>query len=633
MDRPNIREGGRSNQGALPMRPLSVVDAVLSLPERDGALSRRRFFLQALGFSLAGLAAGNIACIAQEGSSSRNLKPQPRGKPSGIPFDAMFTDVALQAGLIQPVIYGETDKKSVIYETVGCGAAFLDYDNDGWLDIFLLSGTRLDGPPAGTTNRLYKNNRDGTFKDVTAEAGLVRTGWACSVTVGDYNNDGYEDIFVTYYGQNVLYRNNGNGTFTDVTAAAGLIQGKSRWGAGCTFLDYDRDGNLDLFITHYVDLDAEDDLPKAGSRPSCTFKGVPVHCGPRGLRPTTNSLFRNQGNGVFREVSQESGISSATPTYGMTAVAADFDGDGWQDIYVASDSTPSLLFMNQRNGTFKEQGIERGVALSDDGVEQAGMGVAVGDYNLKGNLDIFRTNFSDDTDSLYTNDGAGNFTDVTIGAGFGVETRYVSWGTGFADFDNDGWPDLFVAAGAVYPEVEQRFPQYPMKCPRLIFHNLRNGKFDELIDEAGPGIAAPHCSRGAAFGDFDNDGDIDILVVNLNEPPSLLRNDVKGQRNWIKVFLVGTKSNRSAIGSRVIARYGGKLQAQTVMAQSSFYSVNDRRLHFGIGENTSAGLEIHWASGFKEKILAVSSGHLTVVKEGQGIVKSEQMGAPRKKSP
>ncbi len=633
MVRPNICDDGRSGNGALPMRPLAAIDALLSLPDRDVELSRRGFFRQALGFYLAGLAAGKMA-VAQEGSSSRNLKPQPRGKPSGIPFDAIFTDVALQAGLTQPVIYGETDKKRVIFETVGCGAAFLDYDNDGWLDIFLLSGTRLGGPPAGTTNRLYKNNRDGTFKDVTAEAGLVRTGWACSVTVGDYNNDGYEDIFVTYYGQNVLYRNNGNGTFTDVTAAAGLMhQGKTRWGAGCTFLDYDRDGNLDLFITHYVDLDADEDLPKAGSRPSCTFKGVPVHCGPRGLKPTTNSLFRNQGNGVFREVSQESGISSATPTYGMTAVAADFDGDGWQDIYVASDSTPSLMFMNQRNGTFKEQGIERGVALSDDGVEQAGMGVAVGDYNLKGNLDIFRTNFSDDTDSLYSNDGTGNFTDVTIGAGFGVETRYVSWGTGFADFDNDGWPDLFVAAGAVYPEVEQRFPQYPMKCPRLIFHNLRNGKFEELIDEAGPGIATPHCSRGAAFGDFDNDGDIDILVVNLNEPPSLLRNDLKGQRNWIKVFLVGTKSNRSAIGSRVIARYGGKSQAQTVMAQSSFYSVSDRRLHFGIGESTSAELEIHWTNGLKEKIPAVNCGHLTVIKEGQGIVKSEQMGATRKKSP
>ena len=615
------------------MRPLSTMHALLSLPEKDGELSRRGFFRQAAGFSLAALAAGSAASVAQDGSSSRNLKPQPRSKPSGIPFNAMFTDVALLAGLTQPVIYGEADKKSVIVETVGCGAAFLDYDNDGWLDIFLLSGTRIDGPPAGTTNRLYKNNRDGTFKDVTAEAGLVRTGWACSVTVGDYNNDGYEDIFVTYYGQNVLYRNNGDGTFTDVTAAAGLLQGKTRWSAGCTFLDYDRDGNLDLFMTHYVDLDIEEDHPKAGGHLGCTFKGVPVHCGPRGLRPTVNSLFRNLGNGVFHDVSQDSGISSATATYGMTSVAADFDGDGWPDIYVASDSTPSLLFMNQRNGTFKEQGLERGVALSDDGVEQAGMGVAVGDYSLKGTLDIFRTNFSDDTDSLYTNDGTGNFTDVTVRAGFGVETRYVSWGTGFADFDNDGWPDLFVAAGAVYPEVAQRFPQYPLKCPRLIFHNLRNGKFEELIDEAGPGIAAVHCSRGAAFGDFDNDGDVDILVVNLNEPPSLLRNDVKGQRNWVKVLLVGTKSNRSAIGSRVIAHYGGKLQAQTVMAQSSFYSVNDRRLHFGIGDNTSADLEVHWPSGLKEKIPAVSGGRLTVIKEGQGIVRSEPMGATKKKSP
>ena len=614
------------------MRPLMAIDALLSLLKGDGALTRRRFLGQAMGVWLASLTGGSMASAAQDGSSSRNLKPLPRGKPSGIPFDAVFTDVALQAGLTQPVIYGEADKKSIIVETVGCGAAFLDYDNDGWLDIFVLSGTRLESPPPGTTNRLYKNNRDGTFKDVTVEAGLVRTGWASSVTVGDYNNDGYEDIFVTYFGQNVLYRNNGDGTFTDVTAAAGLLhQGKSRWGGGCTFLDYDRDGNLDLFITNYVDLDIED-RPKAGQEPGCTFKGVPVHCGPRGLRPTTNLLFRNQGNGVFRDVSQESGISSATATYGMTAVAADFDGDGWTDIYVASDSTPSLLFINQRNGTFKEQGIERGVALSDDGTEQAGMGVAVGDYNLKGNLDIFRTNFSDDTDSLYSNDGAGNFTDVTIGAGFGVETRYISWGTGFADFDNDGWPDLFIATGAVYPEVEKTFPQYPMKCPRLIFHNLRNGKFEELIDEAGPGIAAPHCSRGTAFGDFDNDGDVDILLVNLNEPPSLLRNDLKGQRHWIKVLLVGTKSNRSAIGSRVIARYGGKSQAQAVMAQSSFYSVNDRRLHFGIGENRSADLEIHWASGFKEKVSGVSACRLAVVKEGQGIVSSEQMGPTRKKS-
>lgn len=571
------------------------------------------------------MATASSAALAQ-GVSTRNLKPLPRGKPSGIPFHAHFVDVAAQAGLILPVVYGGLKHKNYIIETVGCGVAFLDFDNDGWLDILVLCGTRMDEPVPGSSNRLYKNNRDGTFTDVTEKSGLFRSGWASGVTVGDYNNDGFEDIFITYYGQNVLYRNNGDGTFTDVTKEAGLIyEGNTRWGSGCTFLDYDRDGHLDLFVANYVDLHL-DRLPKPGANPFCNFRGVPVNCGPRGLPMPRNYLYRNQGDGTFRDVSEETGIAKVERTYSMTSVAADFRNEGWTDLYVASDSTPSLLLRNRHNSTFAEEGAERGVAFSADGAEQAGMGVAVGDYNLDGNLDIFKTHFSDDTNVLYRNDGAGNFTDVTISGGFGVETRYICWGTGFADFDNNGWPDLAVVTGSVYPEVEAEFPEYPLKTPRFIFRNLGNGKFEELIEEAGPGISAAHCSRGCAFGDFDNDGDVDIVVINLNEPPSLLRNDLRGDLSWLKVFLIGTKSNRSAIGSRVVARYGGKVQAQAVMAQSSFYSVNDRRLHFGLGQSTHADLEIHWTNGLVERFAGIERNQLVTIKEGQGISKSSLQG-------
>jgi hypothetical protein len=558
-----------------------------------------------------------------QGISSRGVKPQPRGKPSGRPFQARFTDVARQAGLVEPIIYGGADSKSYIIEVVGCGVAFLDYDNDGWLDVFILSGTRLDGTPSAATNHLYKNNRDGTFTDVTAKAGLTRSGWASAVTVGDYDNDGFDDLFITYYGENVLYHNNGDGTFTDVTGKAGLRQDAVRYGAGCTWVDYDRDGRLDLFVATYLNTTLEK-LPKPGENTDCRWKGVPVNCGPRGLPPGFVQLFHNNGDGTFTDVSRQSGVSAAARSYPMTTVAADYDNDGWPDIYVACDSTPSWLFRNQHDGTFREEALERGVALSEDGVEQAGMGVAVGDYDLDGNVDIFKTHFADDTNVLYRNDGKGYFDDFTIRAGIGVETRFVGWGAGIVDLDNDGLPDICLVTGSVYPEVERSLPAYPFRTPRLVFRNLGDGRFEELIDEAGSGVAAPHTSRGCAFGDFDNDGDVDILVMNMNEPPSLLRNDVSSGGHWLKVLLVGVTSNRSAIGARVQARYGGRTQAQEVTAQSSFYSANDRRLHFGLGAAASADLTIRWPNGATEKISSVEADQLVVIREGAGILRRQK---------
>ncbi|HXY04754.1 MAG TPA: CRTAC1 family protein [Terriglobales bacterium] len=576
----------------------------------------RRNFVQ-LSLSSAALAA--TPRLLAQGVATHTVKPLARAAPSGRPFYAHFVDVAQAAGLREPVIYGGVDSKKYILEATGCGCAFIDYDNDGWMDIFLLSGTQLTGDPPAATNRLYKNNRDGTFTDVTEKTGLKAVGWASGVCVGDYNNDGFEDIFCTYFGQNRLYRNNGDGTFTDVTKVSRLWNDQPRWGAGCSFLDYNRDGHLDLFVSNYVRFSFEH-APVPGENVNCNWKGVPVECGPRGLPTGRHSLYRNNGDGTFTDVSKESGIASATESYGMTVVAADLDEDGWTDIFVACDSTPSLLFMNNHDGTFREEGVLRGVALSDDGMEQAGMGVGVGDYDLDGHLDLFKTHFADDANGLYHNDGKGNFDDLTRSTRLAVETRYICWGAGIVDLDNDGYPDLFLVSGNVYPEVERKLPQYPNKTPRALFRNLGNGTFEELAEQAGTGVTEPHCSRGCAFGDFDNDGDIDILIVNLNEPPSLLRNDLQMKQNWLKVRLEGVKSNRSAIGARVLVRYGSKVQAQAVVSQSSFYSCNDPRLHFGLGPYTSAEVHVYWPNGLHETFKGVPANQLLTLREGVGIV-------------
>ena len=543
-----------------------------------------------------------------------------QNKLSVIPF-SRFVDVAQSAGLTKTMVYGGMDHITYIVELNGGGCAFFDYDNDGWMDIFIIGGRRLEGAPPGSSNRLYHNSRDGTFTDVTEKAGLFDCGWACGVCVGDYNNDGFEDLFLTYYGQNRLYRNNGDGTFTDVTEKAGLRYPTTRFGSGATFFDYNRDGLLDLFVSNYVVIDLANAPKPSLDVPNCNYEGVATNCGPTGLPAPQHFLYRNNGDGTFTDVSKESGVAAMRGSFGFTAMAFDADEDGWQDIFVACDATPSLLLMNNHDGTFREEALLRGVALGPGGDPMGGMGVGVGDYDLDGHIDLLKTHFQNQATGLYRNNGKAEFDDVAAAAGLSMERRFISWGTAMADFDNDGYPDILNVTGTVYPELERVYAKYPAHSPRIVFRNLGNGRFVELGDETGPGISAKHQSRGAAFGDFDNDGDIDVVIMNRNEPPSLLRNDAPPGNHWIKVRLEGTKSNKSALGSRVLVHYGGKVQAQCLTSQSSYLSSNDPRLHFGLGKVSTVDVDVYWPTGAKETFSRVGADQLLTIREGQGIVK------------
>ncbi|MGB6727056.1 MAG: CRTAC1 family protein [Terracidiphilus sp.] len=534
-----------------------------------------------------------------------------------------FVDVAREAGLTTPNVWGGVDNKKYIIEAKGSGIAFFDYDQDGWLDIYLTNGSRLFTTwPEGKapTTQLYRNNRDGTFTDVTAKSGLGRSGWQTGVCVGDYDNDGWDDLFCTFWGHNILFRNNGNGTFTDVTRHAGLWEDEVRWGSGCTWIDYDRDGFLDLFVANYLKFDPSM-TPAPGDNASCQYKGEPVMCGPRGLPPGTNLMYRNNGDGTFTDVSEKSGILKTGPRTSITAVSYDFDNDGWPDIYVAVDSGPSILFHNNHDGTFTDIAVASGCGYSDDGHEQAGMGVGVGDYDCDGWFDIFKTNFSEDTSNLYHNNGDGTFTEVTAEAGVAQDVLGVKWGCGFIDYDNDGWPDIFQVDGHVYPGVDEHSNQTFLE-PRVVYRNLGNRKFQDVSKEMGPGITARHSSRGCAFGDFDNDGDIDVVVNNMNEIPSLLRNDGGNQNNWIKVKLIGTKCNRTALGACVRVTTGKHTQMDEVHSGTSVMSQSDLRLHFGVGQVRKIDrLEVKWPTTQKVEVFSsLDPNQILVIKEGSGII-------------
>jgi enediyne biosynthesis protein E4 len=532
---------------------------------------------------------------------------------------ANFVDVAEKSGITMLNVFGGIDTKKYIIETTGTGVAIIDYDNDGWPDIFIVNGTTLDGFPKGNapTNHLYRNNHDGTFTDVTVKAGLAATGWGQGTCAGDYDNDGWEDLYVTYYGKNRLYHND-HGVFSEVGDKSGTAGSGKSWGTGCAFIDYDRDGLLDLVVANYVDFDVST-APAPGDRASCVWKGVPVMCGPRGLPSSSNILYHNLGGGKFEDVTIKAHIDKTPGHYSLGVATFDYDDDGWPDIYIACDSTASILYHNNRDGTFTDVAVGAGAAYNEDGREQAGMGVTIGDYNGDGKLDIFKTNFSDDTSTLYRNNGDGTFDDVTFSAGLGLQTKYLGWGTNFLDFDNDGWPDLILVNGHVYPEVDKQHLGSSYEEPRILYHNDGAGKFVDISNEAGSGITTPHSSRGVAVGDLWNDGRISAVVSNMNALPSLLVNQVRSPNHWIGIRTVGTKSNRDGIGARITVKAGTRTLVDEVRSGASYASNNDRRVHFGLAATaTVEWVQIRWPSGLVERYEKLAADLIHTLKEGDG---------------
>jgi len=528
------------------------------------------------------------------------------------PLPVQFTDITEKAGITFKHV--SSPEKKYIVESMSGGVALFDYDNDGYLDIYLVNSLTVDmvRSKQKTRSALYHNNGDGTFTDVTDKAGVGDIGWGMGVAIGDYNNDGFDDIYVTCLGPNHLLKNNGNGTFTDVTQKAGV--GDPRWSAGAAFVDYDNDGKLDLFVSNYVDFDVNH-LPEFGKDRTCQFKGIPVQCGPRGLSGAGDSLYHNNGDGTFTDVSKKAGVSDPDGYYGLGVIASDFDGDGLVDIYVANDSTPNFLYHNNGDGTFKDIGFNSGTAVNENGSEQGSMGVTLGDYDHDGKLDLFITNFDDDYNTLYHNDGHGSFTDVSYAAKVAaVSLPYVGWGTKFCDYDNDGWVDLFVVNGHVYPQL----PTYRQR--NLVHHNNRDGTFTEVGAQLCAPFSEKRTGRGAAFGDIDNDGDVDVIINNLDGPPQLLRNDGGNANNSVLIKLIGSKSNRDGIGARVTVVAGDLKQLDEVHSGDSYLSQSDMRLPFGLEKRTKIDLiEVHWPSGVVDKIANVSANKILTIKEGQGM--------------
>ena len=547
----------------------------------------------------------------------------PTAKPpatAAVPGKVRFEDIASRVGLDALNVYGGDSHKEFIIETTGNGAIIFDYDHDGWPDIYLPNGSTIEGFPntKAPIGHLYHNNQDGTFSDVTARSGLARSGWGQGGCVGDYDNDGYLDLLITYWGQNSLYHNNGDGTFTDVSTKAGLKTAKDEWSTGCSFVDYDRDGKVDIFLARYVDF-SYDSVPRPGHGRWCQWKGINVMCGPRGLKPGTNAVYHNNGDGTFTDVSQKSGLRATSGCYGFTSLTSDFDQDGWADIYVACDSTPSLLYHNNHDGTFAEIGKKAGVAYNEDGSEQAGMGLSADDFTHSGYQDIVKTNFSDDTPTLYLNRGDNNFDDVTYRSGLGRIKSWLGWGVQFYDFDNSGWPGILIANGHVYPEVDGKALGTSYREPKVAYYNLRNGTFANITAAAGLVLSENHSGRGLALGDLFNDGHQEALVNNMNERPSLYYNTAPVE-NWITLALVGVKSNCAALGASVTLQQGSDKRQQEVRSGDGYVSQSDLRLHFGLGRsNRAEKIVIRWPSGLRETLSDLAANHYYVVREGQGV--------------